>query len=447
MPKLLLVLSLAGLLAAPLSSTAVQAPPNIVLIVSDDHGWRDYGFMGHPHLRTPNLDRLAAQSLAFPRGYVPTALCSPSLTSLITGRYPHEHRITGNDPPPPPGGKQGAWRNEPGYVAAWAEMRSYIKRQPTLPQLLAQRGYRSLQTGKWWMGHYENGGFTDGMSHGDKARGGRHGDEGLDIGRKTMQPIFDFIGRARSQQKPFFVWYAPMLPHDPHNAPQRLVDRYKERAPNLQTAKYWANVEWFDETIGQLLDHLDRHGLSDNTIVAYVTDNGWVQGPNADNQSLRSKRTPYDAGLRTPIMLRWPGRVKPRRSDELASSLDLMPTLLKAAGIAAPAGLPGLDLLDGRAVRARRTLYGAIFTHDAVDIRDPAANLMTRWMIDGDWKLLLPVPGKANAEQPQSVELYRITADPDEQRNLAAREAKRVEAMRRKLDAWWTPTTQTRLNQ
>jgi uncharacterized sulfatase len=139
--------------------------------------------------------------------------------------------------------------------------------------------------------------------------------------------------------------------------------------------------------------------------------------------------------------------VKPRRSDELASSLDLMPTLLKAAGIAAPAGLPGLDLLDGRVVRARRTLYGAIFTHDAVDIRDPAANLMTRWMIDGDWKLLLPVQGKANAEQPQSVELYRITADLDEQRNLAAREAKRVEAMRRKLDSWWTPTTQTRLNQ
>jgi len=436
MRKLLLALML---MAVPVPSNAVNAPPNIVLIISDDHGWRDYGFMGHPHLRTPNLDRLAAASLVFPRGYVPTALCSPSLTSIITGRYPHEHLITGNDPPAPPGGKQGNWRNDPGYVAAWEEMRSYIKRQPALPQLLGQKSYLSFQTGKWWMGDYGSGGFTDGMSHGDKTRGGLHGDEGLDIGRKTMQPIFDFVGRARSQQKPFLVWYAPMLPHDPHNAPPRLVDRYKDKAPDLQTARYWANVEWFDETIGQLLDHLDREKLGDNTIIAYVTDNGWVQGPNADNHSVRSKRTPYDVGVRTPIMLRWPGRVKPGRSNNLASSLDLMPTLLKAVGVQSPDGLPGIDLLDDKAVRVRRALYGAIFTHDAVDIRNPAANLMTRWVIDGDWKLLLPIAGKANAEQPQTVELYRITADPDERNNLAGKEAKRVAALQRKLDAWWKP--------
>jgi uncharacterized sulfatase len=414
-------------------------PPNIVLIISDDHGWQDYGFMGHPHIKTPHLDRLAAQSLVFPRGYVPTSLCSPSLASLITGRYPHEHLITGNDPPAPPGGKQGDWRNHPQYLVAWEELRSNIKRFPLLPALLRQRGYLSFQTGKWWMGSFANGGFTHGMTHGDKARGGRHGDEGLTIGRKTMQPIYDFIGQAAGEQRPFLLWYAPMLPHSPHNAPQRLIDKYKDQAPDRETARYWASVEWFDETCGELLAYLDRERMADNTIVVYVTDNGWIQGPQADAQSLRSKRTPYDAGIRTPIMLRWPGKVKPRRSDRLASSLDILPTLLDAAGISAPPGLPGLNLLDDRAVNARKTLFGAIFTHDAVDLRKPSANLMTRWVIDGEWKLLVPVPGQANEEQPQQIELYRITLDPEERTNRAAKEPGRVEALRRKLGAWWAP--------
>ena len=235
-------------LAVSFSAAFAQSRPNIVFIISDDHGWQDYGFMGHPHVKTQRLDKLAAQSLVFPRGYVPTSLCSPSLTTLLTGRYPHEHLITGNDPPAPPGGKTGNWRNHPQYVADWNAMRSFITDNPTLPRLLQQQGYVSLQTGKWWLSDYKNGGFTHGMSHGDKVKGGRHGDTGLDIGRKTMQPIYDFIRDARQAQKPFFVWYAPMLPHDPHDAPARLVDKYKAQAPNLETAKYWANIEWFDET-------------------------------------------------------------------------------------------------------------------------------------------------------------------------------------------------------
>ncbi len=395
--------------------------------------------MGHPQIRTPHLDRLAAQSLVFPRGYVPTALCSPSLASIITGRYPHEHLITGNDPPPPPGGKQGDWRNHPQFVQAWDELRSNIKRFPMLPALLQQHGYRSFQTGKWWMGNFATAGFTEGMTHGEKLRNGRHGDEGLNIGRKTMQPIYDFIAQTRSQQQPFMLWYAPMLPHFPHDAPQRLIDKYLRQAPNLETARYWASVEWFDETCGELLDYLDRERLADNTIVIYVTDNGWIQGPQSDTHSLRSKRTPYDAGIRTPILLRWPGKVKPRKSESLASSLDILPTLLAATDCAAPPGLPGLNLLDDKAVKSRRALFGAIFTHDAVDLRRPAANLMTRWVIDGEWKLLAPVPGQANEEQPQQDELYRIARDPEERINLAAKETGRVAALRRKLDAWWKP--------
>ena len=97
-----------------------------------------------------------------------------------------------------------------------------------------------------------------------------------------MQPIYDFIADAQSDGKPFFVWYAPMLPHTPHNPPERLLAKYQDKTPSPHVAKYWAMVEWFDETCGQLLDHLDKQGLAENTIVCYVTDNGWIQDPNGE---------------------------------------------------------------------------------------------------------------------------------------------------------------------
>jgi arylsulfatase A-like enzyme len=444
---LLLAMSLVAL-PVTLSPTESAALPNIVMIVSDDHGWRDYGFMGHPQVKTPALDRLAAESLTFPRGYTPTPLCSPSLMSIITGRYPHQHLITSNDPPAPPGGKQGNWREHPEYLARWEEMRQLSRQTPALPQLLQPKGYLSLQTGKWWMGNYSGAGFTDGMSHGDKSKGGRHGDDGLEIGRQGMTPIYDFIGKARQQQRPFLVWYAPLLPHSPHTAPARLIDKYRGVAPSLEHARYWASIEWFDETIGQLLGHLDAQGLSENTIVIYVTDNGWIQSAKGDSISLRSKRTPYEAGIRTPIMLRWPGRIKPARLDNYASSLDIVPTILAATGTAAPPdlpginlpgiNLPGINLLDRRAVTSRRTLYGENFTHDAVDIRRPSTSLLSRWIIEDGWKLIVPVPGVNGEDVPDRPLLYRIAGDPDEQQDLAAREPRRLEQMRQRLDAWWS---------
>ncbi len=433
---LILTLMVTMLPLARMPVTAA-ASPNIVLIISDDHGWRDYGFMGHPHISTPAIDRLAGQSLTFTRGYVPTALCSPSLMSIITGRYAHQHLIANNDPPAPPGGKQGAWRDDPRYVAQWDEMRALSQRSPALPGLLRQKGYLSLQTGKWWMGNYASAGFTNGMSHGEKSRGGRHGDEGLDIGRRTMQPIYDFIDKAQSERRPFLVWYAPMLPHSPHNAPERLIEKYRRIAPSLEHARYWASVEWFDETVGQLLGRLDEKGLTNETIVVYVTDNGWVQSSAGDAVSLRSKRTPYEAGIRTPMMVRWPGRIQPARSESCVTSLDILPTLLRAVGIKPPAGLPGIDLLDARAVAARRTLYGEIFAHDAVDIHRPRTSLWSRWIIDDGWKLILPVPGVNGEDVPDRPQLFRISDDPDELTDLAGSESARVASLKRKLDRFY----------
>ena len=123
--------------------------PNVVLIISDDQGWGDFGFMGHEVIRTPNLDRLAADSAVFPNGYVPTSLCRASLASLMTGLYGTQHKICCNDFP-----------TEKDRSAT----HPFIKSVPTVPRLLAEAGYASLQTGKFWEGHYSNAGFTDGMT-------------------------------------------------------------------------------------------------------------------------------------------------------------------------------------------------------------------------------------------------------------------------------------------
>jgi uncharacterized sulfatase len=395
------------------------AAPNVVMIIGDDQGWADFGFMGHKEIRTPNLDRLASQSLLFTRGYVPSSLCRASLATLITGLYPHQHKITSNDPP------KGTDR---------AAMLKHIEAVPTLPKLLGKSGYQSLQTGKWWEGKYQLGGFTHGMTHGDPARKppGRHGDVGLRIGREGMQPIYDFIDGCG--EKPFFIWYAPMLPHEPHNPPQRLLSKYQASGRSEFVARYWAMCEWFDETCGELLTHLEKKGLADNTLVAFVTDNGWIQRPDARGFAPKSKRSPYDGGLRTPIMLRWPGKIKPRRDEEsLVLSLDLAPTILRAAGLAPPTDMPGVNLLDiaaGKPV-TRGTIFGEIFTHDTRDIDRPAASLQYRWCIDGHWKLIVP---QAPAEMP---ELYDLSTDPAETKNLRAERPELLERLTQKTNAWW----------
>lgn len=429
--RLPLLLALLIALIAP----SHAASPNVVLIISDDQAWGDYGFMGHPSVRTPHLDRLAAQSLVFPRGYVPSSLCCPSLASIITGRYAHQHGITSNDPTVSAAVKPRDKSKAPEFREGRHTMNGYMQKADTLPRLLAAQGYLSLQTGKWWQGHFSSGGFTHGMSLGDEDHGGRHGDAGLKIGRETMQPIEDFLTTAQQQQKPFFLWYAPMLPHDPHNAPDRILEKYKAIAPSIHVARYWANIEWFDETCGQLLDSLEKRGLAENTIVVFLADNGWIQDPAAPKFAAKSKQSPNEGGLRTPIMLRWPGKVAPRRSDALATSLDIFPTLLKTLGQPVAKDLPGLDLLDSTALAARHQFFGECFTHDAKDLAHPAASLRWRWMIDDDrYKLIAPAPQNQPGEAP---ELYDLSTDPTEEHNLAAQQPDRVATLLKKLDAWW----------
>jgi len=392
-----------------LGTATLAAPPNVVLIISDDQAWTDFGFMGHPVIKTPCLDRLARESLVFPHGYVPSSLCRPSLASIITGLLPHQHKITSNDPPRLTGPDDRAR-----YLADRRAMIEHIDQVPTLPRMLAKRGYVSFQSGKWWEGNYRRGGFTEGMTHGDPQRGGRHGDQGLAIGRSGMEPIARFI--ASAGDRPFFIWYAPFMPHAPHTPPERYLAKYRDKTPSIHVARYDAMCEWFDATCGELIDLIERAGQSDRTLVLLVVDNGWIQRPDSPRYAARSKRSPYEGGIRTPILVHWPGHVRPDIMERPVSSIDLAPTILDACGLdASAAKLPGVNLLDTAAVRARRSIEGECFTHNAIDIEHPAKNLLYRWTIEWPWKRIIPDPVNLPDRHP---ERYHLGSDPYEKHNL-----------------------------
>ena len=433
--RLFTILALLCALCGIASAAVKPAKPNVVFIISDDQAWSDYGFMGHPHIATPRLDRLAAESLVFERGYTPTPLCRPSLASIVTGLYPHQHGVTGNDPELPDKNVNAmSGRGNPRYARYYETMINHFARQPNLVRDLVSHGYLALQTGKWWEGDpIKTAGFTHAMTQGE-AKGSRHGDAGLAIGREGLEPIYRFLEQAG--EKPFFVWYAPMLPHAPHTAPDELFQKHRKVTPSDPVARYWACVEWFDRTCGELLDYLQRKGLRENTIVIYTCDNGWIQDPAKANQfAPRSKRSPYEGGVRTPIMISWPGRLKPRMDrGHLASNLDLWPTLAGMLNISAPRELPGVDLTSQRAVARRTRLFGEQYSHNVTDVDDPARSLEHRWVIEGWWKLIVPDQRNLAGKSP---ELYNLRDDPGEKNDLAGNEARRVNKLNARLDAWW----------
>lgn len=421
-----------------------QSRPNVVMIVSDDQAWTDYGFMGHPVIRTPHLDRLAARSLVFPRGYVPTALCRPSLATMITGLYPHQHGITGNDAIP----KFQDWVQRAARDKPFQER---FKKLGSLPRLLARHGYVSFQSGKWWEGSCQNGGFTAGMTHGDPQRGGRHGDAGLRIGRNTMKPLFDFIDEAVADETPFFIWYAPFLPHTPHNPPKELLAKYLDPDRPIEEARYFAMCEWFDRTCGVLLGYLEQKKLTKDTLVAYVCDNGWVADTDASkrptgwgkrNYAPRSKASPYEGGIRTPIMFSLPGRIVPKRAQDLASSIDLAPTILALCGLEAPGGLPGINLADAKARGSRTTLFGEGYSVTHMILGDPPATRQYRWCIDGPWKLLIRDRGElcgyawTHEWDTEPMHLYNLEEDPHEALDLAGQQPKTVTRLRSMIEKW-----------
>lgn len=420
------------------------APPNILLIIADDQAYGDFGFMGNPLVRTPHIDDLASRSARFVNGYVPYSVCRPSLATLLTGLYPHQNGIYFNRP----------YFDLPHTLENRQRASYLVRRVATLPRLLSQAGYRTLQTGKHWEGDYANAGFDEGMTlakpHpiernpafadlGMKSGHG-NGDAGLLIGRQTLEPIYDFVDRTTKTGKPFFVWYAPFLPHLPHNAPRKYLDLYAQdpRLP-AHLAPYYANITWLDETVGELLDTLEQRGYLHETIVVFVVDNGYVVDRENRNQAVRSKNTPFEQGIRTPLLIRWDGQVRPGIHSGLVSTIDLMPTLLAAAGIdPSDQRLPGINLLPiarGRVPASPRAVFGEIYRGYAMELEQAEKEVLYRWVRWGNHKLIVPTRSS------RETMLFDLAADPNELRNLAGNSQlrERQQELERFLDDWWDP--------
>lgn len=428
--------TLATLLALALSATAARGEdeagpaeptrpvddrPNLVLIVSDDHGWDDHGFMGSPHVKTPHLDALAAAGTVYEAGFNPSSLCRPSLRSLLTGLY------------------------EPQWTERIEQLRTLGVRRMTdqqmrdfrtLPELLGERGYASFQAGKSDTQGFELVGFTEGQRPVSDPEP-RFG-SGKWIGRDSIQPVLDFVDAHRHE--PFFVWLAPMLPHFPHDPPRSLQARYPDPALSRTARLYYANITRLDERVGELMAHLRERGLAERTLVVYLTDNGWDQAPDVERQRLidgdRGKKTLYEKGLRTPVVLHWPGHVPAaRHPDALVASVDLFPTLLDYAGASAPPDREGRSLrphLEGRAAWERDAVF-ATLRHLRRDRRSEAADPERRnWTVrTAEWQYLrLSDAGRR--------ELYRVGTDPGQRHDLSARHPETVRALDRRIERFVT---------
>lgn len=447
------------------SVPADAARPNVVLILADDQCYRDFGFMGNPTVHTPHLDRLAARSARYPNGYVPMSVCRPSLATLLTGLYPHQHGVHFNHPPP--GLKQMRSMTASMYQQTRATTDWMIEAVPTLPRLLAAHGYACLQTGKHWEGSYRTAGFTHGMTLGrpadrlspvtgtrQQANGERvahgNGDAGLIIGRETMQPIDDFLDEFAGR-RPFLIWYAPFLPHTPFDAPDRFRNLYSGRDVPRHLLPYYAEIARFDASVGQLLHGLERHKVLSNTLIVFAADNGFRPHLSKhERYNTRSKLSAFEDGLRTPILLRWDGQVTAADHPEPVSTVDLVPTILSAAGLASKITprMQGISLLPsarGEQPLPQRPIFGAIYPNDARRLESPSSHVRGRWVRSGPFKLILPGPNP----DPIPASLFDLSNDTDETSNLIAQPEYRAarQHLTRLLNDWWPAGDDTRITQ
>jgi arylsulfatase A-like enzyme len=211
--------------------------------------------------------------------------------------------------------------------------------------------------------------------------------------------------------------------------------------------------EWFDETCGQLLGYLDKKNLTENTMVIYICDNGWTAAstnasdPNQKSWkgfALRSKGSPYENGIRTPIMVSWPGHVRPGSTmNKLAHAIDIYPTIAAAAGLKAPENLQGINLLDALAPAKRKAVFGVTNSIQDMTPGDPHSTLQYLWCIDGNWKLLVRYDGKDTTRyrnlhiwDTAPVRLFNLKIDPHEKNDLAGANPEVVERLRKKIEAW-----------
>jgi len=428
---------LATLLVRPLASA--QAPPNIVVIVGDDHGWTDFGFMPSARtvqtsagaravnqvVRTPHLDALAAGGVTFRNAHNTASVCVPSLQTALSAAGLHGFQWVATEQ---------ALEAELGTIP----FRREVQHIRTVPRELGRAGYQSWEGGKMWEGTFRQAGFTHGLA---TAMGTFYEPVGWDFGRAgwnpawcgptaaagascpALDPLRDFLDEA--QDGPFFVWFAPQLPHAPYDPPQEFQTPFD--VLGLATpddgwptpGNYFANVMWFDALVGELIDELQVRGLRNDTLIVYFADNGWNH---EGFDQAKGKNSLYEMGFRTPLVFNWPGHVPANRAyGDLVSITDLAPTLFAYAGVDTLPEQQGVNLrsrIQGGGTVARTELIGL---HEGIG----------HWARTSTWRYLR-FAGDGHQE------LYRIGTDPLELTDVAAENPSVVSTFAAKVSAWET---------
>jgi N-acetylgalactosamine-6-sulfatase len=453
------ILVAAALVGGGLQAAESAARPNFIFILTDDQGWADAHFAGHPYVKTPNLDRLASQGTWFKQFYVAATVCSPSRCAFMTSHYPARHHIHGHIATH----EQNAARSMPDWLDP---------KVPTVALLLKQAGYATAHVGKWHLGSGADAptpeayGF-DFVRHttGNKP----HWEEG------NADPYFRakstglFVDEAiafvkANKERPFYVNLWTLVPHAPLRPTPEQLKVYEGLAPRaddpafgpwmrkyLGSAKdlksqmqvFCASLTDLDAQLGRLFAALDELKLADNTVVFFSSDNGAedYRIGNAANAGVGStgplrarKRSMYEGGVRTFGLVRWPGRVPAGRVDEASvlGGVDFLPTVCKLAGVPVPAELmpDGEDVSDlwlgGTRPRARPLFWEWLFNVQGREDGFMPPMLAVR---DGAWKLFVNHDGSG-------AQLYDIAKDCGEERDVAAANSEVVKALAAQALAW-----------
>lgn len=429
--------------AAPAENDANRGPgrPNFVLFIADDISWNDFGCYGHPTIRTPNVDRLAAGGLRFENAYLTVSSCSPTRTSLITGRYPHNT----------------------GAPELHQDELPHLGNLPQFPHTLRKAGYHTAQAGKW---HF-NG---DARKSFDVIR---HG--GGTSGAGDWVPLL----RERPQGKPFFMWFAAWDAHrkwdqplaaGPHGPDDAVVPPYQVDGPRTREdlAHYYNEVHRFDANIGRVVDALKRQGVYENTVFIVIADNG--------RPFPRDKTWLYDSGIKMPLIVHWPAGIDRVATPQgLVSVLDLPPTLLQLAGVDRPETFQGVSLvpvIEDPSARVRDFVFAQRDWHtqryhermvrhgDFVYIRNnfPELTGFNIWHYQTGWQPAYSElverwrAGPASAAQKAVIEtprpeemLFNVAADPLQLNNLVdnSRFSGQLQLLRAALDQWGEATGDT----
>ena len=423
MPRLFLGLLLGALLAL-VPAGAQETPPNFVILFADDLGINDLGCFGRKDQNTPNLDKLAAEGARFTQAYAAASVCSPSRAALMTGQSPARLKITTF--------LTGRSDRASHRVLAAPINLHLPNGVQTIAQLLKPKGYVSAAVGKWHLGgkghqptdHGFDESFAGKVNPGAESPQGGKGELGqADYAVKFIQ---------KNKANPFLLYLAFDNPHIPLAAPAKAIEA---NAKSFHPT-YAALIESLDAAVGRVLKALEDNGLAKNTVVIFASDNGGVhiselkESPATYNAPSRAgKGFVYEGGLRTPLIIRYPGRLASRVISEPVVLGDLCPTICALAKVPAPQPLDFQDisplLFDSKPpVDAKPR---ALFWHQPHYMNQggkPAGVVR-----EGEWKLI-------EQYEDGSLELYNLAKDPSESTDLAAAEPNRVAALRGKLEAW-----------